>query len=185
MNSRSRPHGEGLAHAHVVEGSLGRVDDEEPGAEIRAELDLILEALLERLHLVGRKIVGGVELAGLVAAHHGGEVRGREVVDRVDLDVLGVVVVLVLDELDVRVRHELGELVGAVRHHVAGLDEVLAELLDRGLMHGQAGLVGQQFEEVGGRLLERDLEGLVVDGLDAEFLDLALALVDLLGFMIG
>ena len=48
-------------------------------------------------------------------------------------------------------------------------------------MDRQAGLVRQELEEVGGRLLERDLEGLVVDGLDAEVLDLALALVDLLG----
>ena len=160
MNSRSISHGEGLAHAHVVEGGLGGVHDEVPGAEIRAEAGPDPEALLERLHLVGRHVVGGVELAGLVAAHHGGEVRGREVVDRVDLDVLGVVVVLVLGELDVGVRHELDELVGAVRHHVARLHEVLAELLDRGLVDRQAGLVGQQLDEVGGRLLEGDLDGL-------------------------
>ena len=133
MNSRSRPIESAWRTRTSLNGGLGRVDDQEPGAEPRAELDLILEALLQRLHLVGRKIVGGVELAGLVAAHHRGEIGGREVVHGVDLDVLGVVVVLVLDKLDVRVRHELGELVGAVRHHVAGLDEVLAELLDRGL----------------------------------------------------
>ena len=38
-------------------------------------------------------------------------------------------------------------------------------------MHGQAGLVRQQFEEVGGRPLQRDLEAAVVDGLDAEFVE--------------
>ena len=172
---------QGLAHAHVAEGRLGRVDDEEPRAEPRPEFDLILEALFQRFHLVRRKIVGGVELAGFIATDHRGEVGVREVVHGVDLDVLGTVIILVLDELDMGVRDEFGELVGAVRHHVSGLDEILAELFHRGLMHGQTGLVGQQFEEVWRCLFEADLERLVVDGLDADILDLALALVGLLG----
>ena len=55
MNSRSITMDRAWRTLHVVERRLGRVHDEEPGAEIRAELHLVAEALLERLHLVGRQ----------------------------------------------------------------------------------------------------------------------------------
>ena len=55
--------------------------------------------------------------------------------------------------------------VGAVGDQVAGLDEFVAELLDRGLVHREAGLVRQQLEEIGRRALQRDLERLIVDRL--------------------
>ena len=50
-------------------------------------------------------------------------------------------------------------------------------------MHGQARLVRELGDEIRRRLLERDLQRAVVDGLDAEFLDLGLALVDLLAVL--
>jgi hypothetical protein len=52
-------------------------------------------------------------------------------------------------------------------------------------MHRQAGLVGQQLQEVGGRPLQAYLERAVVDRLGAELLRLRLALVDLLGVQDG
>lgn len=82
-----------------------------------------------------------------------------------------------------RVRHELLQRVGAVRDPVLRLDEVLAELLYGRRMDRQPGLVRQQFEEIGGGPLQRDLERAIVGRPDAEVLELgAIArLVDLLG----
>ena len=89
--------------------------------------------------------------------------------------------VRVLRHLDVRVGHELLQHEGAVGDPVLGFDEVGAVLVDGCRMDGQACLVGQQLDEIGCGPLELDLEGVVVDRLDAERLDVfLLPLVDLL-----
>jgi hypothetical protein len=72
--------------------------------------------------------------------------------------------------------------IGAVRHPVLGLGVIGAVLLHARLMHGIAGLVRQQLQEIRRRPLQRDLQRLVVDRPDAEVLQLRAfqLLVDLL-----
>ena len=53
--------------------------------------------------------------------------------------------------------------VGAVADDVPGLTQSAPYLLDRVLRHRVGRVVGQQLEEVAGRVLERDLERLRVD----------------------
>ncbi|VVT61878.1 hypothetical protein BOS5A_231146 [Bosea sp. EC-HK365B] len=139
------------------------------------------------LDLVGRNVRRHLQLAGLEAAGGGGEVGRRIVDDRVDLDVRRVVEVLVLLQPDMRVRHELLQRVGAVRDPVLRLDKVLAEFLHGGRMDRQPGLVRQQFQEIGGGPLQRNLERALVDRLDAEVFELGAfaCLVDLLGIEDG
>ena len=125
--------------------------------------------VLDQLLLVARQVGQDVVLAGAVAREGGREVVLHVVVDLVDLDVGGVVVVGVLDRLDVVAGHPLDDLVGTVADDVLeawssrrrlGLDDVLGQRI--------GGVVGQRLEEERGRAFERDLERLVVDRLDAE-----------------
>ena len=117
-------HRDGVAQLGIVPRRLGRLDGVVVGAEIGSDAQLVAELRLQVGELLGRDVVVAVELAGLEALDSGRAVLGREVVDDVDLHIVGVIEFRVLDQLDVVVGHEFGERVGAVRDEVAGLDPV-------------------------------------------------------------
>ena len=67
-----------------------------------------------------------------------------------------------------RVRRQLLEHVGAVGDPVLRFRGLLCCLGYAGRMHGQGALVGQEFEQIGRRLLQRDLQRALVGSGDAE-----------------
>ena len=62
---------------------------------------------------------------------------------------------------------------------------LVAVLLDRGPVDRIGGLVHQLVEEIGSRRLERDLQRVIVNGLDAQLVGLQFVLVDLFGVLDG
>ena len=123
-----------------------------------------------------------VELAGAITSQHGSQILGWSEHHGVDRDLAGIPVIGVLDEPNMRGRFPVFKHVGAVRHHLAGLDPVLAEpdglLVDRhGLLHHQ------HLQEIGRRCLEGDLDRALLGRCDAERGHVELAGIDLLGVL--
>ena len=174
-------HGHGVTKLHVVPRRLVGLEGVVIGAEIGPDPHLVAELGLDVGQLLGGQVVVRVELARLEALHRGGAILGGNEVDDVDLHVGRIVELVVLHRLDVIVRHELGQHIGAVGDQVAGLDEVGAQLVDARLVHRIGGLVGEHLEEIGGGRVERHLEGAGVHLLDAKFVRLLLARGDVLG----
>jgi hypothetical protein len=151
-------------------------------AGIGRDAGLVRQILAQEIDLLGREIRVHVQFAGPEALQGRGAVLGRIVVDRVDRHLGGVIELGVFDRLDVGLGDPLVEHVGAVADHVAGLDPGVAMFLDLVFGHRKGGVVGQLVQEEGGRGLERDLQGVVVDRLHAQSVHAGhLAAVDRLG----
>ncbi len=137
-----------VAQLDVVPRRLVGLDRVIIRTEVRRDADLIAELGLQIGELFSRQIVVAVEFASLEALHRRRAVFGRDEVDDVDLHIGGVMELRVLDHLDVVVGYPLGQREGAVRHQLARLDPVGAQLVDGGLVDRIGRLVGQHFKEV-------------------------------------
>ncbi len=157
--------------ALVVERWLGAVDDQEIGREIGADPDLVAELVPQVLELVGRDVGGEMQIAGLEAPRRRREVGGRVEDHRIDLHIGRCVEMWVPVEPDMRVRRQLLQHVGAVRDPVLRPRRLLHRHGHAGLVHRQGALMGQEFEQIGRRLLQRDLQRALVWSGDAECFD--------------
>ncbi|ENN87988.1 hypothetical protein RHSP_50437 [Rhizobium freirei PRF 81] len=173
-------HGESLTNALVVEGRLGGVQDVVIGAKERHHMRLAWKVLLKPFILIGGKRGDDIEFAGAIALQGGCLIFQCVEVHLVDLHVLGVIILIVLDVGDMRARHPLHRLIGAIGDDILDLDPLVALGFDDMLRQRIGRVVHQGVEEVGRRVLERDFQRLVVDCLDAQLAQiLDLALVDL------
>jgi hypothetical protein len=137
-------HRDRLAHPRVLEHRLGRLDRQVVGAEVGRDAQLLAEVLAHVGHLLGGHVGADLHLARLEAPQAGRPVLERDVVDRVDRDVLRVVELGVLLHHDPVVRREALEHVGAVGDHGARPGELVAVLLHARLVQRQPGLMGEQ-----------------------------------------
>ena len=85
-------------------------------------------------------------------------------------------VVGVRSQLQLLVHYPVAQYEGAVAHQLAGLGPLVAVLFHAGPVQGRQAGVGQQAQEVGHRLGERHLQGMVIHGLHPERLGRQLAL---------
>ncbi len=127
---------------------------------------------------VGHAVAEHVHLAALELEQGGGRAERKLVVDRVEVRLALLPVLRVAGEHDLAARRPLleDERAGAQRVTV----ELLAPLLDPLLGHDVTEVHGDGVEEGEVRVLERDLDGVVVDGLEAGDLS-GLALHELVG----
>ena len=136
------------------------------GAETRVLL--VLGRLLQPGDLVRRQaLVEHVDLAGLERLHRGRAVGDHAAVDARQLDVGGVAPAVPLDQVDVGVVLPRLELERPVRDDVRRLGPLVAELLDGLLIDREERRVRRLLDEPRLRARQLDLEGRVVDGLDA------------------
>ena len=146
-------------------------------------MHLVAELLPEVGELLDRQFVVGIEFSGLEALDRGRAVLGRIEDHGVELHVGGIVKLRVLDDLDVIVRHPLGEDERSVGDEIAGLGPVGAKAFDGGPMHRIGRLMRQHLEEIGRRRIECDFECLRVDRASADLLRAHLACIDRLGIL--
>ncbi len=155
-------------HLDVVEGRLGDLREQVPGAGIRVLEDVLLHAritlqLLQVARLEPRQ-VQLVVLVGKRARLHGN--------DRNDgllhVHVLGAEEVGILPEHHLLVVLPLLQDEGAVGDDVGGFGPLVAMLLDGAPVRGQRRQVRREDREVASRPLERDLKSPVVLRLDAD-----------------
>jgi hypothetical protein len=122
-----------------------------------------------------------VELARSVALQHGREILGRVEPDLVEPRVLRVPVVLVADRLDVRLHDPVVEPKRSVADELAGPRELDAMLLEARAVHRVRRAVREQAEKVRRRVLELDLERVIVERAHTELGRRELARRDLVG----
>ena len=148
-------------------------------------MHLIAPGFAQALDLVRREIVDRVEFPGFKAPDRRCIIFQRIEDDLVQFDIGRIPVIGVLADGQVIVEHMVDKLEGAVRHHLAGFDEIRAILLKTGLVDGQRRLVRHQLDEEGRRPLERNLDGLGIDGLHAKLIERQFTLVDLFRILDG
>ena len=139
------------------------------------------ELLPELGELLDRQFVVGIEFSGLEALDCRRTVLGRIEDHGIELHVGGVMKLGILDDLDVIVRHPLGEDERSVGDEIAGFGPVGAKPFDGSPMHWIGRLMRQHFEEIWRRRIEGDFECFGVDRASADLLRAHLARIDRLG----
>ena len=185
---------DGLAEVQVVDGLqvvirvvllvIGRIEVEGIPVGIAERTAARANQILGFVILApGRSLGGGHgRLLGLAGQEQLRAQRGRLGVirldDLLDVDVLHVPVVLVAREYVARLRLQLGHDVRAVVQQRVVVDaEILAHLLAKLAVAGHEADPGQQRLEVRAGIVQRVLQRVVVQRLDADVLPLALAVV--------
>lgn len=124
--------------------------------------------------LLGGQVLGADDLAALVGGEHRVRVLDEQELDRVAAERVIVPVVLVLRVLDVLAGGPFDHLVRAVADIAGDLGGPrLAVGLDHILADGDVGREGEQLGEIAAGSGQRDGEGLVVDRLDLERVEIA------------
>ncbi len=152
----------------VLERRLRRIEAVVVAAEIRRDVELVGDLLLDPGELRGRDVVGVVEIVRAISLQLRGHVLGRIEIDLLQSRVRVVPVIRIADELDVRLHDPLVEPERAIADEVSGPRELATVLFHARPMHGISRRVREQSQEVGRRVRELDLERVVVDRAHAD-----------------
>ncbi|MNV41260.1 hypothetical protein D3C71_1328910 [compost metagenome] len=172
--------GERLAHPDVVEGFALGVEHVVVGGEHGGAHQIVRALALDLLILL-QGIGGVVQFARAIA------VVGRGIGDDLQIDHLVQHCVLIVPVVGIALGDEplvggpLLEGEGAVGDYVARFDPLVTELLYGGPGGREGGVVGEGLEEEGDRGLEGYLQGVIIEGLDAQGIRALLALHHLAG----
>ena len=160
--------GERLAHPHIVQWCLTGIEGVVVGTELIRGIDLVRDLLLQFVVLLLGERFGDMQIARQIA------VGGRALLidrheDHLCQHGMGPIpVIRVGGQLQLLVDHPVVQHKGTVAHQFAGLGPQVAVLLDAGLMERRQAGVAQQVQEVGHRLGEGHLQGVVIEGLDPQ-----------------
>ncbi len=169
-----------LAHLGVIERFALGVEHVVVGGQGRHAHQLLRALLLELLVLLER-VAGVVQLAGAVAVVGGGVGDYLQIEHLVQHRILVVPVMGVALGDEAFVGSPLLEHEGPVGDDVARLDPLMTELLDGRFGRREGGVVGEGLQEEGDRVFQGDLQGMVIERLDAQRIRALLALDDLGG----
>ena len=164
---------EGLAHFRIVEGRFGRVEAIVVGGQARRRIVLRGQNRvgLDAVQVVQRDVLH-IELAVFIHGKGSRILGHHDGIDARDLHLVRVKVVRVLDENHLVIMLPRVEHVGAVGHNVLRLGPLVTVRLDGIPGYGTVDPHAGDGGKITRRLLERELDGEIVDCPDADSVEI-------------
>ena len=135
-------------------------------------MQLVGELFARRFQIFGSQAFYVIHFTSAIAGKGGRGRFGRIVNDFVNADLVLVPIGRRFFHDNIRLRLPFGELIRTVADNIARLRPFVAVLFNGFLRHGIGGVMRGEIQEVGRWIIEFDLQGTVVYGLDAECFDI-------------